>query len=359
MKIKLDKNVLIDALSSVGKAIGNSKEILECINLKAVQDKVLLKGTNLDLSIQTFIEADVEEEGEIVCQFKIFNDIIRKMPSEISLETSDDNVIISSKKSTFTLVTRDVDEFPKEPEFKKEKMFSIEGAALKRLILESSFAASQDDTRPILQGILMEGVENQLNLVALDGYRIAKVSYKNDIPQFSIVVMAKHLVEIAKLIKNEDINIAISTNQVLFKINNTIIMSRLLEGQYIDYSKLMPTSSNFEISLFGEELKDAIERSSLLLGDSKIISLSLSPNSNILKIEANSQKGSCNEEVSVEVEGLKDTFKVAFNFQYLIDIFRHNESEEFILKFTTNVAPCIINPKDGNALYLALPVRIK
>ncbi|MEW8956780.1 DNA polymerase III subunit beta, partial [Clostridium sp.] len=300
--------------------------------------------------------------GRIVVDSKIFGEIVRKLPnSEIILESQENNILnIHCQKSDFELVHMNADEFPKLPKINENEFFSVPQGTLKNMIKGTSFAVAQDETRPILTGVLFEVKEKTLNLVALDGIRLALRSEILDTENtISAVIPGKTLNEVAKILEeSEDIvNITFTTNHILFNLGVTKIISRLLEGEFINYSSIIPQEHKLNVTVKRQELQSCIERASLMAkdGNSNLIKLDIQPDN--LIITSNSQLGKVREEVSIELQG--ESLQIAFNSKYLIDILKITEEEEVVLEFTSAVSPCIIKHKNTqNCEYLVLPVRL-
>ncbi|WP_027633278.1 DNA polymerase III subunit beta [Clostridium hydrogeniformans] len=364
MKLICEKSKLQEAISIVQKAVtGKSPmNILEGIYLEARQNELKLIGSDIDLSIETKIDVQIIEEGRLVVDSKIFGEIIRKLPnSEVTLESKENNILsIHCQKSDFELVHMNADEFPSLPKINENQFFSVPQGTLKNMIKGTSFAVAQDETRPILTGILFEVKEKTLNLVALDGIRLALRSELLDTENtISAVIPGKTLNEVAKILEESEeiVNITFTTNHILFNLGVTKIISRLLEGEFINYTSIIPQEHKLKITVHKQELQNCIERASLMAkdGNSNLIKLDIQPET--LIITSNSQLGKVREEASIELQG--EPLQIAFNSKYLIDILKIMEEEEVTLEFTSAVSPCIIKHKNAqNCEYLVLPVRL-
>ncbi|MFL0197911.1 DNA polymerase III subunit beta [Clostridium sp. WILCCON 0269] len=364
MKFLCTKTKLQDSISTVQKAITgkSSMPILNGIMLEAYNNTVKLTGSDIDLSIVTTIEATVEEEGAIVIDARIFGDIIRKLPNDnIHISTVENNSIeILCQKSKFNIIHMEAEDFPEIPNINENIFFSIPENILKNMIRSTVFATAQDETRPILTGILFEIKNKKLNLVALDGYRLALKSEDLDNDNIiNAVIPAKTLNEVSKILgdDSENVNITFTPNHILFNLANTKIISRLLQGEFIKYNSIIPEEYSLRVIAKKSELLDCIERASLMAKDSNTNLIKLKIEENNMIITSNSQIGMVREELNIVLQG--DTLQIAFNSKYLIDVLKIMEDEEIIMEFSGSISPCIIkNSKKNNCIYLVLPVRL-
>lgn len=359
-----NKQDLQDAILIAQKAITGKSTlpILEGILIKAQGDTLTLIGSDKDISIETKLAADIKQPGDIVIDSKIFGEIIRKLPNDrVTIETLDNNTVqITCLKSVFNIVHMDADQFPELPMINENQIFSIPQSTLKNMIKGTSFAITQDESRPILQGILFEVNDGLLNLVALDGYRLAVRTEQLDTNNsINAVIPGKTLIEVAKILEDSDenVNITFTTNHILFSLENTKVISRLLEGEYIKYNSLLPQEYKLLVNVKRQDLQNGIERASLMSNDSNsnLIKLNIEPDTII--ITSNSQLGKVREEVAIDLQG--EPLQIAFNSRYILDILKNMEAEEIVMEFTSSVSPCILKDKESdNCKYLVLPVRL-
>lgn len=364
MKFTCEKSILQDGISTVQKAVTgkSTMPILNGILLKAVNNEIVLTGSDIDLSIQTKVHAEILEEGSIVIDAKIFGEIIRKLPNDdVHINTIDNNSIeILCQKSRFTLIHMNAEDFPMLPNINENMIFSVSQKILKHMIRETIFATAQDETRPVLTGVLFETNNKNLNLVALDGYRLALRSEQlNTDNTISAVIPGKTLNEVSKILEDDDenVNITFTPNHILFSLGETKIISRLLEGEFIKYNSIIPQEFNLKVVAKRGELLHCIERASLMAKDSNTNLIKLSIEEDNMVITSNSQLGMVREEMSIILQG--QSLQIAFNSKYLIDVLKIMEEEEITLEFSSSVSPCVIKNKDiNNCTYLVLPVRL-
>lgn len=363
MRFSCDKSVLQEAIDTVQKACSTrtTYPILEGILIDANDKQIKLVATDLDLSIETFINADIEENGTIVVNSRLFGEFIRKLPNDkVTIEAKDNNVNITCQKSEFVLVGNNAEEFPKLPVINENSMYEISQDTLRNMIKQTIFAVAPDETRPVLTGILFEVKNNVLSFVALDGYRMALRTYDiGNAADISAVIPGKTLNEISKILEpSEDkVKITFTPNHILFNLNQTKIISRLLDGDFINYRQIIPDEYRLKIKVKTVDILNSIERASLLAREGKTNLVKFEISNGKLIITSNSQMGKVCEELNVEHDG--DEIKIAFNSKYFLDALRIIDSEEIYLEFSTNVSPCLIKKVNAaDYTYLVLPVRL-
>lgn len=359
-----EKQKILEGISIVQKAITgkSTMSILEGIYIKTNESTLTLIGSDMDVSIQTCVDAKIVEEGSIVIDAKIFGEIIRKLPnSTIKIETMENQLIkITCEKSVFDVVYMNTNEFPELPDINENLKISVNQNILKNMIKGTSFAIAQDETRPILQGILFEVKNKNLNLVALDGYRLAiRSEFLDTEINMEVVIPGKTLNEVSKILEDIDdiVDITFTDNHILFNLEKTKIISRLLEGKFINYNSLLPQEHKLFVNVNRQELQNAIERASLMAKDGNTNLIRLDLQQENLIITSNSQLGKVREEISIKLQG--DEIQIAFNSRYLLDVLKNMEDNEVVMKMTSGISPCVIEEKNNeDAKYLVLPVRL-
>ena len=364
MHFRCEKRQLVEGVSTVQKAIlGKSPmTVLEGIYIESSQNEIIMRGSDVDLSIETEVPSTILEEGRIVIDSKLFGDIIRKLPdATIELATMENNtILISCENSEFNLLYLDADEYPMLPEITSNEKIAIKENVFKNLIRSTSFAVAQDEARPILMGVLFEVKNKVLNMVALDGFRLAMRSeYLEFNEDVSVVIPGKTLNEVSKIIADGDENIFISfnDNHILFEVDQTKIVSRLLSGKFIKYESIIPTDHKLSFKVKRTALSSSIERASLMAkeGSSRLIKLVIENDQAV--ITSTSQFGKVREEVPVNMDG--ESMEIAFNANYLLDTLKVMDEDEVIIEMTSGVSPTIIrNSIKNNSTYMVLPVRL-
>lgn len=364
MKFLIEKNLLQEAISDVQKAITGKSTlpILQGIYISAKDRVLTLIGSDIEVSIETKVPANIIEEGEVVLDSKIFGEIIRKLPNDTVeiTEISNNEVELKCQRSNVQLVYLNPTEYPTLPSIEEDVVLSVSQKTLKNMIKSTIFAIAQDDTRPILTGMLLEVKENKLNMVALDGFRVALKSESMDCKSNKeSVIPGKTLNEVSKILKDTDDNVEITftKNHILFNFGNTKVISRLLEGDFIKYESIIPKEHNLKVTVNRNEILGCIERASLMAKDGNTNLVKFDISDDTLVVTSNSQLGKAREEMQIILQG--DGIKTAFNSKYLIDIFKTMEEENITMEFTSTVSPCVIRNQDSdNSVYLILPVRV-
>lgn len=368
MKFTCNQQILAKALNTVSKAVTTKTTIpiLKGILLKVSDDgKLTLSASDLDLSIEKVIEVNNYEKGSLVVMARLFGDIIRKLPNEELLieEVEEGTVVIKSSSSEFKIVSLSSDEFPAIGINDDEKeIINIEKDILKDMIRKTSFSASLDESKGVIVGVLLEIKDGNLNMVALDGFRMAVcrkeiVANKNN----NIIISAKILNEINKIISDiddqENINIVITNKNVMVLMENTKVVIRLLEGEFIKYKDIIPKEHKCRLKVNRADLLDSIERASLLAKEGKNNLIRVKIEDDIMVITSRSEEGNVREQVFISKEG--NSLEIGFNSKYMLDVLKVIEDEEILLDFNANINPCIVRPLEGNYYeYLILPVRI-
>lgn len=365
MKLICEGLDLSDAVLKVirATAVRTTNPILEGIKLHASEDSLTLSATDLEISIEKTIPADVKIAGDIVVPGKFFADFVKKLSNEqIELTLTNQNTLkIKYTDSEGFLQCMNADEFPIIKELTAPEKFTIKRSDLKQLIDKTIFSVAVDDARPILKGCLFEITKNSITAVALDGYRLAMV--KSDIEasceKLSVIVPARSLGEISKLVESSEdlVDVFIGQNHLLINDDSVRIITRLLEGEFINYKQVIPASTTTTILVNKAQLEDGLERASLLARMDKNNLVKFEIRDKVLTLTSASNIGNVTENITISLEG-KD-LSIAFNARYLSDCM-HTISDEFIkINFTSQIAPCTIcSAEDDKYLYLILPVRI-
>ena len=357
MKIICDKEKILKAINSVTKAVASktTMPILEGILIQTNDNEVKLTTYDLEIGIEYIIEAQIEEQGNTVVNATMFSEIIRKLPdTEIKIYINDNNLlVIECEGSLYKLATMNPNEFPELPQINVENSIELEQNALKEMIRKTIFAVSTEENRPIFTGCLFEVVDNKLNLVAVDGFRLAwKSKYlQTKVNNFSAVIPGRTLNEINKIILDsfDTIQIGIAKNQALFEMENCKIVTRLLDGEFLNYSNVIPSMWDTRIRVNKANMQNCFERVSLISSSSiekeKKYPVKVSIDIGKVVISCTNQTGDAKEEMYVSTEG--KNLEAGFNPKYFLDAFRAIDDEEVFIDFGTSISPCIIRPVDN------------
>lgn len=363
MKIRVEQKILSKHINIVQKSISNrtTLQILDGILLETMGNKLKLTGTDLEISIETFLECDIIDSGSIVANSKIFGDIIKKLPDGfITIEVQDNNINIKCENSEFNIVGNSGEDYPDLPLVVKKDSFEIPTDIFKEVIRQTVFATAQDETRPSLTGVLSEIEGNTISFVALDGYRLAlKKLPTNSMISEKIIIPGRSLNELNKILDDTEdpINIGISPGHAIFNLGDTIVYSRLLEGQFFNYRDIIRMDHKTNIVVNRREFQNSIERASLLAKEEKANLIKLTIKDNSIIVRSNSEIGNVNEVVGGQQSG--EDLNIAFNSRYLLEGIKTMETEEIQLNFMGSLNPCIIQEVgEENYIYLVLPVRL-
>lgn len=371
MKFICEKEKLMLGLNTVSRTSVSrtTTPILEGILMTVKEDGIILTTNDSEIGMECKIEhIESTETGKAVVDCKMFCDIIRKLPNaEITISVNDKNLlVIECEGSLYKLSTLKAEEFPTLPTINVEKSIEIESKMLKELIKRTIFAISLEENRPVFTGSLFEVKDNRLNVVSVDGFRLAlrKAVVKEASENFSAIVPGKYLNEIVKNLQDteEIVKVGISKNQALFELPNCKIVTRLLEGEFLNYNNVIPKERETRIKVNKSSLQGAIERASIFsitaAEKEKKYPIKMYVTLGSLIISCTSQIGDAKEEVLVKTEGKE--LEIGFNPKYMLDALKAIDEEEVYLDFGSNISPCIIKSTvDDKYTYMVLPVRLK
>lgn len=366
MKLICSKSNLAQGVSIVSRAVPSktTMSILECILIDASAGVIKLTANDMELGIETTIEGEIIEKGIIALEAKLFSDIVRKLPdNDIIIETSDNfQVNISCEKAKFNLAGKSGDDFTYLPYIEKEDFITISQFTLKNIINQTIFSISDNDTNKLMTGELFEINDSELKVVALDGHRIAirKIDLKESYNNQKVIVPGKTLSDISKILPGDadkDVNIYFTNNHIVFEFENTIVVSRLIEGNYFKIEQMLSNDYETKFVINKKEFIDCIDRATLLVkeGDKKPIIINVKDGGMELRIS--SYMGSMNEEIDIQKEG-RDIL-IGFNPKFLIDSLRVIEDENVNIYMMNSKAPCFIKNDEESYIYLILPVNIQ
>lgn len=364
MKIICSKENLMEGINTVQKAVSakTTLPILEGILLDA-DDEFRLTGNDLEIGIECVLEADIKRTGSIVINSRMLGEIVRRLPdSEVLLEVKENNtVIIDCEDSYFEIKGLPSSGFPALPFIEKEDGLEISQKIVREMIKQTIFAVSNDENRPILTGTLLECWGGQITFVSIDGFRLAlrKSRIDNENYNKNVVIPGKTLGEISKIIQpvDEKMHIFSTNNQVLFDLGNCKIVSRLLEGEYLNYKGILPKDFETKITVSTKELLASFERASLIVNsEERRYPVKININDDKMTITSNSEVGNVREELRIQSEG--NNVDISFNPRYFIEALRIIDEERINIFFTSSFGPCTIKPLDGDYFsYLILPIR--
>lgn len=364
MKIVCKKSNLLTGVQTVSKAVPNktTMSILECILVDTTSGSIKLTANDMELGIETVIEGNIVENGTIALDAKIFLEIVRKLPdNDITIETDPSfKTTITCEKSKFNIIGKSGEDFSYLPEIEKSDCIVVSQFTLKEVIRQTIFSIADNENNKMMTGELFEINDDMMKVVSLDGHRISirKIALKNSYESKKVIVPGKTLSEISKILSGnmeDDVNIFFTDKHILFEFDNTVVVSRLIEGEYFNINQMLSSDYETKIKMNKRELLDCIDRATLLIkeGDKKPVIIDVSDTSMRLKI--NSTVGSMDEDINIDKEG-KD-IKIGFNPKFLIDALRVIEDEEILIYMVNPKAPCYIKDEEENYIYMILPVN--
>ena len=367
MKFSCEKALLQAAISTTSRAVSPKSSIpaLEGILLEAGSD-LRLTGYNLETGIRTIVPADIREEGTLVLGARLFGEIIRKLPDDIvTFQAENYMVNIKCGMSEFNILGTDPEEFPELPTVEYQNSLILPQSKLKAMISQTLFAVSDNESRPIHTGSLFEVDGNGLTIVSVDGYRLAlrheAIDKKEGAETFSFVVPGAALSEVEKICSDVDepASVTQGARHVMFKVGDTMLVSRRLEGEFLAYRQAIPRNNTIHVEGDTRALLSSIDRVSLIISDKLKSPLRCVFDSNLLKISTKTAIGDAYDECPLSGDG--GGLEIGFNNRYLMDALKAAPAEKVRLELTSGVAPCVILPAEGeeNFLYMVLPVRLK
>lgn len=375
MKFTIQRDYFLNQLNDTLKAISprTTLPILTGIKIDATDKGIILTGSDSEISIEITINqnidgekiVDIEEKGSVVLPGRFFVDIVKKLPGKtVNLSTNAQfKTLITSGHSEFNVSGLDPDQYPLLPQVSEDDAIKLPIKVLKNIIAQTNFAVSTSETRPVLTGVNWLIQNNELICTATDSHRLALRKLKledEEIDDKNVIIPGKALSELNKIVSDseEDINIFFASNQVLFKVGHINFISRLLEGNYPDTTRLFPENYETKIILDNSEFYHAIDRASLLAreGGNNVIKLS----TDVDKVELSSTSpeiGTVKEDVSTDnVEG--ESLKISFNSKYMMDALKAIDNDEVQVEFFGTMRPFILKPKDDETVVqLILPIR--
>jgi len=375
MEFKINSTDLLKALSHIHGIVEvrHTLPILSNIILEAKDDKLILSSTNLDIYCSDKIKAEVLQSGEVSVSAVTFFEIIKRLPSGsevlMTMEEGENEIRLTCGRSKFNLSTLKTDDFPIISDSDLSTNFVLSADELIRIIDKTKFAVSNEETRYYLNGIFLHKAERNsiqfLRAVATDGHRLAQ--YDIPLPQGAeditgIIIPKKTIYELRKVLDdaNGDVSVSLNENKIKFSFNDLKVVSKVIDGTFPDYTKVIPQKNDKNFKTNNSDLKNAIDRVSAVAANeeskSKAIKFCIENNSLSLSVESQS-KGSANEMIDVNYSG--DKVDIGFNSKYIIDICNEVDGDEISISLSDSISPAIILDKtDENLFFVLMPMRI-
>lgn len=368
MKFQCSTALLSQACQNVQRAVSTKTSIpaVEGILIKALGNELILTGYDLEIGINTSINASIEEPGSIILNARILCEILRNLPDDtVKIESDDRNLaVIRSGNTKYQIMGISADEYPELPSVKGGFPVVISQKLLKEMVRQTIFAVATTDSKVVYTGIKFELSENQIKLIAVDGFRMAirkeVIDYKGE--EMSFIVPAKTLSEVIKLAVSDDdedyISMGIGKRHIHFEINGYSIISRLLEGEFLNYKAAIPVTASTTVMADTKSFINSIERTSLIISDKTKSLVSCTFEEGKIKISSVASLGTANDRIEAEISGNK--VEIGFNNRYLLDALKACDSDVVKIELNGSISPILVLPPEGDDfIFLVLPVRLK
>ena len=364
MKLVCSKSNLLNGVNIVSKAVPNktTMSILECILIDATGSQIKLIANDMELGIETVIEGEIIEKGQIALDAKILLDIVRKLPdNDVTIVTDNSfKTNITCEKAKFTIIGKSGEDFSYLPSIERIDSIIISQFTLKEVVRQTIFSIADNDNNKLMTGELFEIDGDTLKVVSLDGHRISirKIELKNSYPSRKVVVPGKTLNEVSKILSGDadkDVSIFFTGKHIVFEFDQNTVVSRLIEGEYFKIDQMLSSDYETKVTINKKELLDCIDRATLLVkeGDKKPIIINITDG--MMELKINSTVGSMNEEIDIVKQG-KDLM-IGFNPKFMIDALKVIDDEEIDIYLVNPKAPCFIRDAKERYIYLILPVN--
>lgn len=366
MKFSCEKSLLQAACNVVSRAAASKSPIPALEGLQIVaDDRLTIKGYDLKKAIVTAVEADISQRGSIVLGARLFGEMMRRMPDGIVTISADekDNVSVKCGKSAFNIMGLSSEDYPELPRFDALNSITLPQNLLKDMINKTIFAVSTDEVRPIYTGTLFEVSEKELNLVSVDGYRLAKRSEKlkdAKLENCSFVVPGSALSDVEKICGDTEdpVSISVGAKHISFVIGDSTVISRRLEGEFLNYRRSIPDAFKYELKVDKGELMSSIDRVSLIVSEKNSSPVRMTLGDGIIDCLCVTPIGRAEDVCTCEGNG--EELLIGFNDRYMKDALKAAGTDELLLCVNTASSPCILKAADGgdSFTYMVLPVRL-
>lgn len=367
MKLKCNRKQLVEAVSIVEKAVPvkSTIDIMEGIFLETREDKFHLVGNNMELGLECEIEAEIEERGLVVVRANLFSAAVKKLPDfdeDVYIEVDEkDNIHIACGNAHFNFATASGEDFPLLPFVDDENSFEIKEADLKNMVRQTVYAISTKEDKPVLTGVYFDIFDNTIQVVGCDGYRVAIRKEKIETDQtIHFIMPGKNAKELLSVIRDseEPVTVSLSRNHVKVSLENCTFVSRIIEGEYLNYKSVADHKNNLMIEVDTRDILHSIDRAAMIVSEAAKSYVLLNIEDDCVYINCESVMGKVNDKFSVNMVG--EPMQIAFNPRYLIEAFKNIDDEKVKFSFSTPVTPTVIQPIEGDKFtYIVLPVRMK
>ena len=367
MRFTCEKSMLVAGLNITGRTVAQ-KSALSAIEgiLCRAHGNLSLTGYNMETAITYEIEAEVTDIGECILPAKLFGDIIRRLPEGPVTVVVDENYKVSIRAgyASFTISAENADDYPELPDVGEGRPIRIPQCAMKELIGSTIFAVSENQGRPIHTGVKFEVADDTVSAIAVDGFRLARRTYHCEETTgrtLSFVVPAQGLKEVEKILQDTEDFVAftLGSKHILFQMGSATLICRLLEGEFLDWRRVVPTNCPVKLTAHVSDLASSIERVGLIVSEKYKSPVRCVFSDNVLLLRTNTTIGAAEDRCSIAGDGKE--LEIGFNVRYLADALRVIPSEEVVIELTSGLSPIVFTPVDDkhDFAYMVLPVRIK
>lgn len=365
MKIVCEKSDLLNAVQVVSEAVpGNTTmSILQCILIKASGGIIKMTANDMELGIETILKGTIEQDGMIAIEAKMFHDVVRKLPDTMITITTDMNfnAFITCDKMKFSLNGKSGEDFSYLPELEKNEAILISMFSLKEMIRQTIFSIGISESNKIMSGLHLLIKNDQLKITSLDGHRISirRVSLKNIYTEKEVIIPGKAMDKIRKIIPGDadkDVSIYLSEAHVIFEFEDTVVVSRLIEGKYFSVDKMLSSDYETKITVNRKAISDCLERSMLFSKEGNKKPIILNITDGVIEIKVNSPLGGFDDVVDINKQG-RDII-IGFNPKFLLDAMKVIDDEMIDMYFVNPKAPCYIKDNNETYTYMILPVNL-
>lgn len=366
MKIICSRKELFEGVQTAGRAVSarSSLPILGHILIRTGEERVSLAATDLEIGVECTIPAQVEEAGSLTVPARVISEVLSTLPdTEISLSVDENNrVTIKWGTSDYEILGLPPEEFPMLPDVKDEVSFKIEKAKLKRAIQQTSFAVSQDESRASLTGILLQLHEEGLRFVSTDTHRLCLVDCELTESQgeTQAIVPGRAMAELQRVVEDEEgtVDVAVSHSQILFKSEQTLLISRLIEGQFPNFQKVVPQDHDKTLIIPTEQLQQSVRRAAIVARDDASRVVMRTDDAKLTITAESSTVGKAYEEVDVARDG--EDIEMAFSAKYMLDFLAVIDTEAIEMQLTGALSPALLKPQDSlDYTYVLMPMQIR
>ena len=364
MEIYCSKNDLVNSVNIVSKAVPSrtTMTILECILISVSNGKITLTSNDTEIGIETELKGDIKENGIVAIDAKLFSDVVRKLPDGIvHIKSGSENIVnIHCEKSKFSIAGKDGNEFPYLEDVEKNDFITISQFTLKEVIRQTIFSIAQNENNKMMTGELFDINGNTLRVISLDGHRISirKIELRQNYPSLKVIVPGKTLNEISKILSGEIekvVNVYFTNTNIVFEFDNTVVVSRIIEGEYFNVDQMISNEYATKISINKKDLSDCIDRATLLVRENDKKPVIININDDSLELKISSPIGAMDESISIDKEG--SDLMIGFNPRFLLDAIRVIDDEKVDIYFMNAKAPCYIKDNAGKYNYMILPIN--